>query len=113
MGNKEKLVGLGFLSILAIMYFRNKGVNTILENKFNEAKNVEAFIPLISDTIDRLKGQISTQAPFTDSLGRRCTSSSCRRDTDNRARNNANLRTTIAELVIKQQELNPNEVLIL
>jgi hypothetical protein len=112
-GNKEKIVGLGILSVLAFMHFRSKGINTILENKFDAAINVEAFIPLISDTIDRLKGQISTQAPFTDSFGRRCTSSSCRRDTDNRARNNANLRTTIAELVIKQQELNPNEVLIL
>ncbi len=113
MGNREKIVGLGILSIIAIMYFRNKGTNAILEDKFNKFQAMETSKNLISTEIENLKSQISTQSPFTDSFGRRCTSSSCRRDTDNRARNNANLRTTIAELVIKQQELNPNEVLIL
>ncbi len=58
MGNREKIVGLGILSVLAFMHFRNKGVNTILENKFDEAINVEKSLAVIPDIISNLQNQI-------------------------------------------------------
>ena len=58
MGNREKIVGLGFLGILAIMYFRNKGSNTILQNKFTKAINVEKSLAVIPDIISNLQNQI-------------------------------------------------------
>ncbi len=64
MGNKEKLVGLGILSVLAFMHFRNKGVNTILENKFDEAINVEKSLAVIPDIILNLQNQIKEVPVF-------------------------------------------------
>ncbi len=64
MGNKEKLVGLGILSVLAFMHFRNKGVNTILENKFDEAINVEKSLAVIPDIITNLQNQIKEVPVF-------------------------------------------------
>jgi hypothetical protein len=58
MGNREKIVGLGILSIIAIMYFRGKGSNIILENKFSEAINVEKSLAVIPDIISNLQNQI-------------------------------------------------------
>ena len=64
MGNKEKIVGLGILSVLAFMHFRNKGVNTILENKFDEAINVEKSLAVIPDIITNLQNQIKEVPVF-------------------------------------------------
>ena len=64
MGNREKIVGLGFLSVLAFMHFRNKGVNTILENKFDEAINVEKSLAVIPDIITNLQNQIKEVPVF-------------------------------------------------
>ena len=64
MGNREKIVGLGILSVLAFMHFRNKGVNTILENKFDEAINVEKSLAVIPDIISNLQNQIKEVPVF-------------------------------------------------
>lgn len=64
MGNREKIVGLGILSVLAFMHFRNKGVNTILENKFDEAINVEKSLAVIPDIITNLQNQIKEVPVF-------------------------------------------------
>jgi hypothetical protein len=64
MGNKEKLVGLGILSVLAFMHFRGKGVNTILQNKFTKAINVEKSLAVIPDIILNLQNQIKEVPVF-------------------------------------------------
>ncbi len=64
MGNKEKIVGLGFLGVLAFMHFRSKGINTILENKFDEAINVEKSMAVIPDIISNLQNQIKEVPVF-------------------------------------------------
>ena len=64
MGNKEKLVGLGILSVLAFMHFRGKGVNTILQNKFTKAINVEKSLAVIPDIITNLQNQIKEVPVF-------------------------------------------------
>jgi plasmid maintenance system antidote protein VapI len=63
-GNKEKIVGLGILGVLAFMHFRSKGINTILENKFDEAINVEKSLAVIPDIILNLQNQIKEVPEF-------------------------------------------------
>ena len=106
MGNKEKLVGLGFLGILAIMHFRSKGSNTILENKFSEAIYVEKSLAVIPDIISNLQNQIREIPVFMQFLG-----AEQRAIISNIEKNNADIRRQIGLFTDIQQSLNLEDTL--
>ena len=105
MGNKEKIIGFGVLSVLAIMYFRNKGTSSILENKFNEAINVEKSLEVIPDIISKLKQGIQEVPTFPRFVP------SNRIIQDRIRSNNANIVTEIGVFSDIQQSLNLDETL--
>ena len=106
MGNKEKLVGLGFLGILAIMHFRNKGRNSILENKFTKAVNVEKSLAVIPDIISNLQNQIREIPAFMQWIG-----PEQRAIISNIEKNNADIRRQIGLFTDIQQSLNLEDTL--
>ena len=84
MQNKEILVGLGIMGIIAYLRFGSKGSNSILENKFekaNELENIKSIIDsgistsqlelnnLVVPTDDRNWGSLSNNAKRSHYLG--------------------------------------------
>ena len=66
MQNKEILVGLGILGIVAYLRFRSKGSNSILENKFEKANELENIKGIIDSGISKSQLELSNLVVPTD-----------------------------------------------
>jgi len=117
MQNKEVLVGVGILGVIAYLHFRGQGRNSILENKFEKANELESikgiidsgisesqteFNNLVKPVDNRIWGQLSNNQKRSDYLGTLMAKFN---------KEKSDLSTRIAELGKISNSLNLNDLL--